>query len=89
MTTEIAADTTSDCRLLDDNQVSEIFNIPVRTLIRLRDLHPDKNRHGLPPGPRFIRLGRAVRYRKSDIHDWIAAQTVDPADFLVRYIFEG
>lgn len=82
MTTEIPADSIPDRRLLDDNEVSEFFNIPVRTLVRLRDLRPDVNRHGLPPGPRFVRLGRAIRYRALDIHDWIARQTVDPADAL-------
>lgn len=31
-------------------------------------------------GPRFVRLGRSVRYRPEDIEAWIEAQLVDPAE---------
>lgn len=27
-------------------------------------------------GPRFVKVGRAVRYRQSDIEDWLASRTV-------------
>ena len=27
-------------------------------------------------GPRFVKVGRAVRYRESDVAEWLAAQTV-------------
>ncbi|MEM1346037.1 MAG: helix-turn-helix domain-containing protein [Pseudomonadota bacterium] len=29
-------------------------------------------------GPPYIKLGRSVRYRPSDLDAWIAAQRVDP-----------
>jgi excisionase family DNA binding protein len=27
-------------------------------------------------GPRFVRVGRAVRYRESDLAEWLASRTV-------------
>ena len=30
-------------------------------------------------GPRFLRLGRTIRYRRDDVVAWLAARTVDPA----------
>jgi predicted DNA-binding transcriptional regulator AlpA len=27
-------------------------------------------------GPRFVKIGRSVRYRKGDVLDWIASRTV-------------
>ena len=27
-------------------------------------------------GPKFVRVGRLVRYRESDLEEWIAARTV-------------
>lgn len=29
-------------------------------------------------GPAFVRVGRAIRYRKPDLIDWIAANKVTP-----------
>lgn len=29
-------------------------------------------------GPRFIRFGRSIRYRKSDVLEWMEQNTVDP-----------
>ena len=29
-------------------------------------------------GPRFVRVGRHVRYRDEDIDAWVAEHTVDP-----------
>lgn len=30
-------------------------------------------------GPRFLKLGRAVRYRVSDVEAWLASQTIGDA----------
>jgi excisionase family DNA binding protein len=30
-------------------------------------------------GPRFIRLGRSVRYRREDVLEWLNERVVDPA----------
>lgn len=29
-------------------------------------------------GPRYLKVGRAVRYRKEDLDAWLAAQQVEP-----------
>ena len=29
-------------------------------------------------GPKFIKVGKAVRYRLSDLDEWLASRTVDP-----------
>jgi len=31
-------------------------------------------------GPRYIKLGRLIRYRSSEIQSWLAAHTVSPAE---------
>lgn len=49
-------------RLLTECEVADLLNISVRTLQAWRV------RGG---GPRFIKVGRAVRYRLSDVQDWI------------------
>jgi len=30
-------------------------------------------------GPKFIRLGRSIRYRREDVLAWLDARVVDPA----------
>lgn len=49
-------------RLQTESDVAEILNVSVRTLQQWRV-------SGF--GPRFIKVGRAVRYRLSDVQDWI------------------
>jgi predicted DNA-binding transcriptional regulator AlpA len=51
-----------DERLLREREVSEILGVAIATLHAWR-------RVGKPPA--FIRLGRAVRYRLSDLHELI------------------
>jgi predicted DNA-binding transcriptional regulator AlpA len=31
-------------------------------------------------GPRYIKIGKSIRYRLSDIDNWIDRHTVDPGD---------
>ena len=52
--------------LLTEEQTAQLLSLSIRTLQawRLRKA-----------GPRFVRAGRAIRYRPSDIHEWIAANT--------------
>jgi len=61
--------TTDAERLLAECQAAHLLNLSVRTLQawRLRGI-----------GPAFVRAGRAIRYRRDDIIDWIAANTVAP-----------
>ena len=51
-----------DDRLLREREVSEMLGVAIATLHAWR-------RVGKPPA--FIRLGRAVRYRLSDLHELI------------------
>jgi predicted DNA-binding transcriptional regulator AlpA len=51
-----------DDRLLREREVSEMLGVAIATLQAWRRL-------GKPPA--FIRLGRAVRYRLSDLHELI------------------
>ena len=30
-------------------------------------------------GPRFIRLGRSIRYRREDVFAWLQERVIDPA----------
>lgn len=57
----------NDKILLNEAEVAEMTGLSKRTLQAWR------YRGGGPP---FIKLGRAVRYRKSDIVEWINEQAV-------------
>ena len=36
------------------------------------------NRRSAGKGPRFIRIGRSIRYRLSDVEEYLAQNTVEP-----------
>ena len=55
----------SDERLLTQTEVEAQFGIPKRFL----EVAAMKRE-----GPPIVRLGRAVRYRQSDLREWISAQ---------------
>jgi excisionase family DNA binding protein len=55
---------------LTEEQTAEFLNISVRTLQAWRIKLA---------GPRFVRVGRAIRYRRSDLTAWIEANTVGHA----------
>jgi excisionase family DNA binding protein len=56
---------TKDDELLTQEQVAKWLNIKARTLRNWRDTGS---------GPVSIRLGRQVRYRRSDVSQWLEAQ---------------
>lgn len=29
-------------------------------------------------GPKYVKVGRSIRYRPADVHQWLAEQVVDP-----------
>ena len=68
-------------RLLDQHEAAQILKISVRTLER---------RRATGTGPRFIRVGRLVRYRAGDLEEWIAnsvrTSTSDPDPLLTRLL---
>lgn len=55
--------------------VADYTGVPVSTLAQWRYLER---------GPRFVKVGRMVRYRRIDIDEWLTANTVNtkeqPAD---------
>jgi len=53
--------------LLNEAQASDFLNLSIRTLQAWRVKGA---------GPRFVRAGRAIRYRRSDLVAWIEANTV-------------
>ena len=57
-------DRTDSTRLLTDRQISQRYGLSFHTLRKLRV------RGGGPP---FIKIGRSVRYRSSDIEAWMIA----------------
>lgn len=60
--------TTTD--LIDPSTLSRELGIPERTLSQWRYLGR---------GPRYVRVGKYVRYSRPDVTSWLASQTVDPA----------
>lgn len=61
--------TRAEDRLLSRDEVEERFGIPKRFL----ELAVARQE-----GPRFVRIGRLVRYRVEDIRGWIEAQSFEP-----------
>lgn len=55
--------------LLTEAEASHLLHLSVRTLQAWR---------GQGRGPCFVRAGRAVRYRATDLVSWIKQQTVSP-----------
>jgi Helix-turn-helix domain len=55
--------------LLTEVQVAELFGLSVRTLQAWRVR---------VAGPRFVQAGRAIRYRRRDLIDWVEANTMGP-----------
>lgn len=52
-------------RLLSQTELAEYLQVPVRTIEDWRTRSY---------GPRFIRVGRRVRYRETDVDSWLDAQ---------------
>lgn len=57
--------TDPDC-LLTEVHAADVLSLSVRTLQAWR-------MNGV--GPSFVRAGRAIRYRKGDLADWVRANT--------------
>jgi predicted DNA-binding transcriptional regulator AlpA len=58
-----------DHNLLTEKQVAAQLSINPKTLSIWR---------GQRRGPRFVKLGRAVRYRLSDVREFLESVTVEP-----------
>ncbi len=55
--------------LLTEVQAADVLSVSVRTLQAWR---------AQGRGPRFVRVGRLVRYAKADLLEWIKLHTVAP-----------
>ena len=53
-------------RLVEPQEVADYLLVPVATLAQWRYLGQ---------GPRFLKIGRFVRYRWSEVERWLNAQT--------------
>ncbi|MDQ3148995.1 MAG: helix-turn-helix domain-containing protein [Chloroflexota bacterium] len=62
------AQTSDTTRALTEREVAELLGLSVATLRAWR--HRGK-------GPRFLRLGRSVRYLPADLADFVRASAVD------------
>jgi len=54
-------------QLLSQSEAARLLRLSERTLERLRVAGG---------GPQFVKAGRSVRYRQSDIEEWISARVV-------------
>lgn len=65
-------------KLLTELEVSEWFGIPVATLRSMRNAKRQEQLGVQDPLP-FIKHGRLVRYKESDLLKWIERNTFDNA----------
>ena len=64
-------------QLLTANLAAEFLGVAAATLANWRC----SGRYPIP----FLKVGRSVRYRKSDLEAWVATRTFTPVDPLVTY----
>ena len=61
-------DPTPKLPVLDTPAVAALLGLSPKTLENLRVTRPDE-------GPPFLRVGRAVRYSRAALNQWLAART--------------
>ena len=68
MSTNDPSDSASDCsQLIDEKQLCADLLISAVTATKWR---------ARAEGPRFIKVGRLIRYRRSDVEAWLTSRTV-------------
>ena len=65
-----------DDKLFTEQQTSDYLQMSESFL---RQSRMEGKREGRTPGPPFIRIGRSVRYRLSDLDAWLAEHRVEVA----------
>lgn len=59
---------TADCReVMDEFALADFLGLTVATLRKWRWLRS---------GPKFVKVGRLIRYRRTDVDAWLDQQTV-------------
>lgn len=71
----LQSDRTDPDALLHEEQAAEFLKLSVRTLQAWRVKST---------GPRFVRAGRAIRYRRRDLIAWIEENTCSASDSRCR-----
>ena len=66
--------------LLNEEQAAQRLNVAVKTLQKWR---------GVGGGPRFVKLGRCVRYSAADLEDYITTRTVPHTAALIPGAMRG
>lgn len=61
--------THEDVQLMTTKQAASALGVAVRTMIDWRQLRK---------GPAYVKVGRVVRYRPSDIKVWVDQHVVEP-----------
>ncbi len=56
--------------LITEREAAKYCSVSLAFLRRRRS---EGNRSGIVPGPPFVKLGKSVRYRLSDLDEWINA----------------
>ena len=54
--------------VLNEKQASRYINMSLAFLRRRRS---EGNREGITPGPRFLKIGKSVRYMRADLDVWL------------------
>ena len=62
-------------RLLTPNEVADVLQVPAGTLPQWRYLGR---------GPRYVKIGRHVRYRPTDVEHWIEEQASRVGPYIQR-----
>ena len=64
--------------LRDEDQAGEYLGLTPRLLRKMRAEHT---------GPRYVKVGRLVRYRESDLDEWAASlPVVEPSSYELRRV---
>ena len=63
-----------DDKLFTEQQTSDYLEMSESFL---RQSRMEGKREGRTPGPPFVRIGRAVRYRLSDLDAWLSEHRVE------------
>ena len=58
----------ADCQLIKTEQLAEILGVKAETVVKARST-------GLGDFPPYVRFNRSIRYRISDVVDWINRHT--------------
>ena len=64
-------------KLLTNSEAADLLGLSPRTLESWRAAHPK------PVGPKFLRIGRSIRYRPADVNGYLTRRTVETDDVAV------